>query len=261
MENQGKAPGKDGSKEGGSSERSTIEFPYTDLDNAVEIVRGVHEVGGTACDSDQLAAHLGLEAKGGGFRLRLIGAKMYGLISYERGGRNTLTELGRQMTDSQLERAARAESFLRVPLFKQVYEEFKGRPLPPQAALERTIIGLGVGAKVADKARQVLMRSAKQAGYFDLKPDRLTAPPIRENAIAVEQPLQREETTKPLSVGGSEAYHPLIQGLLVTLPKAQANWSTADRMNWLTMANSILKTLYPPQDNVEIEIALRESKL
>ncbi|SCC91307.1 conserved hypothetical protein [Thiomonas sp. X19] len=116
-------------------ERSTIEFTYTDLDNAIEVVKAVHNVGGTACDYDQLAAGLGMEAKGGGFRMRVLGAKAYGLLTYERGGRITLTELGKKIIDPEHARSSRVDAFLNVALYQRVYEQFKGSQLPPQAGL------------------------------------------------------------------------------------------------------------------------------
>lgn len=185
----------------GGNERSTIEWPYSDLDSSVEIVKGVHAVGGTACEYEQLAAHMGLEAKGGGFRIRVSSAKTFGLLTYERGGRISLTDLGRQIIDAQYERASRAEAFLRVPLFAKAYEDFKGSPLPPQPGLERALVSYGVGSKVAKNARQVLMRAAKQAGYFELSTDRLTAPPIK----AGEQPLSDKPKGKPAGNGGGNS--------------------------------------------------------
>ena len=251
-------------------ERSTIEFPYTDLDNAVEVVKGVHNAGGTACDYDQLAAQLKAEAKGGGFRLRISGAKTFGLISYERGGRISLTETGRQMIDPQTERAAKVAAFLTVPLFLRVYEEFKGGPLPPQAGLERSIEGMGVGAKVKDRARQVMLRAAKQAGFFDAASDRLVKPSIRQElsqANSHEPPAgQPHEKANPHGNagagggnGGGGHQHPLIQGLIMTLPDPNTQWPIRDRMNWLTMANSIFKMIYTDDDNGvgNIEISLK----
>jgi hypothetical protein len=238
-----------------TNERSTIDFPYTDLDNAVEIVKGVHAVGGTACDYEQLAAQLTVEAKGGGFRLRVNGAKTYGLLSYERGGRITLTDLGRKMNDPQQERAARVEAFLTVPLYKRVYEEFKGGPLPPQAGLERAMVSLGVGPKVADRARQVMLRSARQAAFFELAQDRLTAPPLRPGE---QPPADAGKDRKPPNTGGSGddggVTHPLIQGLLQTLPKPNTPWSSTERYNWLTMANSIFKIIFQSQDSGDVTV-------
>ncbi|MBI3431462.1 MAG: hypothetical protein HY018_04510 [Hydrogenophilales bacterium] len=244
---------------GATAERSTIEFPYSDLDSAIEIVRGVHEVGGTACEYDQLAAHMGLEAKGGGFRIRVTSAKIYGLLNYERGGRTSLTDLGIKIIDPQSDKPARAEAFLKVPLFAKVFEEFKGRQLPPQAGLERAMITYGVGAKVAKNARQVLMRSAKQAGYFDLSQDRLTAPPIRETEREEKKQKPPGETDK--KTGGDDGgsrLHPAFQLLLQTLPDPGTEWDAKQRMNWLVMANSAFNMIYKSeQDAKEIEINLK----
>jgi hypothetical protein len=238
---------------------STIEFPYTDLDAAMDLVRAVHTVGGTACDSSQLAAQVGMEPKGGGFRIRITGAQCFDLINYERGGRVVLTELGRKAVDAQNERSVRRDAFLRVPLYQKVFDEYKGSPLPPPPALERIMKGYGVGDKVADKARQVMMRSAKQAGYFDLAGDRLTAPPIRDNgqADASPPPPPTQQRTGG-NGGGEDDLHPLIKGLLITLPKPQTDWPVSDRLNWLIMANSIFKAIYrsnAEEGDVEVKLA------
>lgn len=236
-------------------ERSTIAFPHTDLDNAVEVVRAVHAVGGSACDSDQIAAQLGLEAKGGGFRLRLNGARVFGLLTYDRGGRVALTELGMQMADPHQERQAKANAFLAVELHQRVYEHFKGGPLPPQAGLERTLEGMGVGSKVKEKARQVLLRSAKQAGFFEHAPDRLVKPSVKQNPSRATSHSSENDRGPEHEQGGSRktgvgapsssgGHHPLIQGLLLTLPEPGDEWPAQERVNWLTMAASIFKMIY-----------------
>jgi hypothetical protein len=237
-----------------ANERSTVDFPYTDLDSAVEVVRGVHNAGGTACDSDQLAAQLNLEAKGGGFRLRIGGAKSFALITYERGGRVTLTDLGRQIIDPHLERTARMSAFLAVELYQRVFDQFKGGPLPPQAGLERALVSLGVGAGVKDRARQVMLRSAKQSGFFEHAADRLVKPAIRQEALPAAKDDQRGNAGSEIAAnnggsggggsGGGGRQHPLIQGLLMTLPEPGGAWAAEDRVNWLTMAGSIFKMIY-----------------
>ena len=60
-------------------QQSTIEFAYTDLDGAIEVANGVHRGGGPSCEYEQLAAELHSEAKGGHFRLRVSGARLFGL--------------------------------------------------------------------------------------------------------------------------------------------------------------------------------------
>lgn len=240
------------------NQQSSVDFPYCDLDSAVELVRGVHGAGGMACESDQLAAQLGMEAKGGGFRIRVNGTRMFGLITYERGGRINLTDLGKRVIDGDKERAARVEAFLSVELYAKVYEHFKGSPLPPQAALERSLVSLGVGDGVKDKARQVMMRSAKQAGFFEMAADRLTKPAIRNDGSAGEE---KKDPPPDGRKGGGDGnggdQHPLIQGLLLTLPKPGDEWGYEDRHNWLSMANSIFKMVYKTTDvNSDVEVKL-----
>jgi hypothetical protein len=248
------------------NQQSSVEFPYTDLDSAVELARGVHEAGGMACDSEQLAAQLNMEAKGGGFRQRINGARVFGLVTYERGGRVTLTDLGRRIIDADRERAARVDSFLAVELYGKVYEQFKGGPLPPQAALERSLVSLGVGDGVKDKARQALMRSAKQAGFFEMAADRLTRPAIRtEGAGKSDNEKDPQGEQRKNSGNGSDGSgggnHPLIQGLLLTLPKPGEEWAYEDRFNWLNMANSIFKMVYKAtSSDSDVEVKLTKKQ-
>lgn len=244
------------------NERSTVEFSYTDLDSAIDVVRGVYNAGGTACDSDQLAAQLALEAKGGGFRLKVIGAKSFGLTTNERGGRITLTDLGRQIIDPASERVARMNAFLSVELYRKVFDQFKGGALPPQAGLERALVTLGVGAGVKDRARQVMLRSAKQAGFFEAATDRLVKPSVQGSAPASDDnERQRGEKvsirTGESHGGGGGGNHPLIQGLLMTLPEPRSEWPSSDRMNWLTMASSIFKMIYSEDVPSDIEIKIK----
>src|SRR6202034_3875168 len=101
--------------------RSTIKFPYLDQNDAVEIAQAVHNTAGNSCDRDALAGHLEVSAKGGGFNLRLLTAKLFGFITSDSGA-ISLTPLGIRVINPQQEKAARAESFLLVPLYKRVYD-------------------------------------------------------------------------------------------------------------------------------------------
>src|SRR6266704_6877559 len=104
--------------------RSSIEFPYMDQDAAFGVADAVHAVGGVSCDWNQLAAQLKQAAAGGSFRLRVITAKVFGLLKNERGT-VTLTELGIRAVDTKHARLARVDSFLTVPLFKAVFEKLQ----------------------------------------------------------------------------------------------------------------------------------------
>ena len=157
----------------GKRERSTIEFPYTDLEDAENIVTAVHALGGgSSCEWNTLAGKVGAAPEGGAFRSRMTAARMFGLLRYEKD-QVTLTDLGLRICDPQQQKAARVGAFLSVPLYAKVYELFNGKTLPPVTGLEATIGTLGVVPKQRERARQALQRSAKQAGFFDFGHERL----------------------------------------------------------------------------------------
>ncbi len=237
----------------GSRERSTIGFPYLDLDDAVTFAKGVHTVGGSSCQWDQLAGHFQQAANGGGFRLRALTAKMYGLLTYDRGT-VTLTQLGTRICDPDQEKAARVDSFLTVPLYKALYEQFKGATLPPTSGLVGAMVTLGVGPKVKEKARQVFQRSAKQAGFFEFGNSRLVAPSIKASSrteVLEERDEEEEEPKEPKRKHEQPETkrHPLIEGLLKELPEPQAEWTTEDRKKWLEMASTIFNVIYKDSDD------------
>jgi hypothetical protein len=229
--------------------QSTIEFPYMDLESAVEVAANVHEIGGSSCDWDQLAARMGQAAQGGGFRQKLIGARTFGVVSYDRGKVN-LTALGLRIVDQQQAKAAKVEAFLSVPLYRAIYEKFKGNSLPPQAGLEREMVNLGVAPKQSDKARQAFQRSAKQAGFFEFGIDRLVSPPLNGGAQAAAAVSPAPEKPRELSAGGGggDDLHPFIKGLLQKLPAPESEWPVEQRAKWLTTAMNIFDLMYtaPP---------------
>src|SRR6266850_8185507 len=71
--------------DGRKNERSTIQFPYLPLEEAVTLAKGIHAVGGSSCQIDQLAAQLDVKPDTGNFRLKLGTTKMFGLITYSQG--------------------------------------------------------------------------------------------------------------------------------------------------------------------------------
>jgi hypothetical protein len=223
-------------------ERSTIEFPYTDLDNAVEIAKTVHSIGGSGCQKDQLAAKLNQSPTGGGFSQRLASAKTFGLLSSE-AGTIALTSLGMQVNDPQTEAVAKAEAFLKVPLYKRLYDTYRNLKLPATLGLEAEIVKLGVASKQKDKARQAFQRSAKQAGFFAFGPDKLVQPTTTGKtpvpAIAERVPPSRKPEEEH-----TEGMHPFIVGLLKTLPAADTSWPAEGRKKWLQAAENIFGLIY-----------------
>jgi hypothetical protein len=234
--------------------RSTIEFPYMDQDDAFTVAASVFAVNGTSCEWEQLAAQLKQAATGGGFRMRVITARVFGLLTYERGI-VTLTELGLRAVDPKFARAARAESFLAVPLFRAVFDKLNGASLPPMAAIERTMEQLGVAPKQKTKARQVFIRSAKQAGFFQLDSDRLTMPPNVSIAAPIgdtsKTNTHKDRETRRFGGGddgGNNDIPPAILGLLEGLPRAGTPMSKKKRDALIAAFTATVGYIYPDAD-------------
>lgn len=233
-------------------ERSTIEFPYGDLESAIELAETIHTHAGVECIVDHLAGWAGKPPTSGTFRMRLATARTFGLIETERGGRIYLTDRGRKIVNPETRREARIEAFLGVPLYEAIYNRYKGYQLPPQAALERQITEFGVSQKQKDKARQAFQRSAQQAGFFEKGTDRLTVPglPTGPGTKPIDGlPKGNHETGGGGSGGGNEPpdLDPIIAGLLARLPKPGSKWPKAQREVWLQLFKGSFDLIY--EDN------------
>jgi hypothetical protein len=248
--------------------RSTIVFPYQPLDDAIQVAKAVYNAGGPRCKVDQLAAQLKLATNASMFRLRLNTARIFGLITHAQGI-VTLTDLGTRICDPQQESAAKVDSFLTVPLYAKIYEEFKGKNLPPMSGLEAAIGDMGVATKQKGNARQVFQRAATQAGFFAFGTDRLVYPTIKGGAPGNGGDAQRPpaEPEKPAaekpkgdSNGGEGVsgivLHPLIEGLIKTLPDPQVEWPIEKRAKWLRAAAQNFDLIYPDttEDSIEIKV-------
>jgi hypothetical protein len=253
--------------------RSTVQFPYLPLEDVVAVAKGVHEAGGLHCQVDQLAAQLQQKSDSSNFRLKLGTAKMFGLITYGQGT-VTLTALGTRISDPEREQAARAEAFLNIPLYKQIYDQYKGANLPPTSGLETAIANMGVAPKQKSNARQVFQRSATQAGFFAYGPNRLVYPPIKGGTAAGinepphppvdhEKPLEKPNGRDGGGDGGDGSQHPFIAGLIKTLPKADSDWPMDGRRKWLQAASHIFELIYKDSDSkgsLRIEVQKDSSK-
>lgn len=235
-------------------QQSTIDFPYSDLDSAIEVAKAVQHVGGLSCSWDQLAAKMNQAANGGGFRTRVASAKTFGLLTYG-GGTVSLTKLGSQICDPEQEAPAKAEAFLCVELYRAIHEQFKGLTLPPATGLEAAMVSHGVSQKQKERARQVFAKSATQAGFFAYGPTRLVAPAFKNGKKPDEAipPATGEQEHKPDSKkggggGGGDDLHPFIKGLLAKLPEPETAWPMNDRKKWLQTALNIFDLMYTTPD-------------
>jgi hypothetical protein len=234
--------------------RSTIEFPYGDLDDAINVVNAIHTNAGFSCDTNQLAAYMKYTATSGTFRMLTATSSVFGLTDNQRGTL-TLTALGKRIVDPAQNRQAKTEAFLAVPLYKAMFEKFKGHVLPPAVAVEREMIVSGVSSKQANKARQAFERSAEQAGFFAHGTDRLVLP----TGGGIKEPPKPPSETPPLnppprSGNGGGQLPPFIQGLLDKLPSESAVWPIAERAKWLQTASNIFDLMYAVGEGDSISI-------
>ena len=238
-------------------ERSTIRFPYYSLSDAIALAQTVHGLG-DRCGQDQLVTPLGYSSvENGAFSLRLAAARHFGLIDYSKDG-VTLSALGHRIVDPTQEARARAEAFLIVPLYKRLYDDYKGRSLPnTNIGLEAVLVSYGVAAKQKDKARQILQRSADQAGFFYQGKDRLVLPAISNQIDAPhtgQTPPKGEAEIggggggsnggRGSDGGGGSRLPTLIQGLIEKLPPEGAVWSDTEQTQWVNAAKMIFGLIY-----------------
>ncbi|BAM87705.1 hypothetical protein S58_16970 [Bradyrhizobium oligotrophicum S58] len=237
-------------EDGQGRQRSTISFPYADLNSAVALAQAIHgNVGLGDCDDSQLAAWTNQSVKSSTFRVQLTAARLFGLMGTDGAGKHRLTELGRMIVDPSRTREARARSFLMVPLFKAVFDNYNGSILPPAAALARDMVALGVAEKTKDRARQVFERSADQAGFFGSGRDRLVMPGITIG-VRLPKPDADRHDGKDREAAGKD---PLIDALIQKLPKTGDPWSADERVTWLQMISMAFQMTYGPTEAIEIK--------
>jgi hypothetical protein len=147
-------------------------------------------------------------------------------------------------------------------LYKKVFDEFRGKQLPPRPfGLEQAFVRFGVSSKQKTNARLAFDKSAQQAGFFQNGPDRLIEPIIGVSTRSSDsRPAATDEIDFPedgLAIVKKKepegrGLHPFIQGLLDTLPAPQTNWTIEGRATWLQAAAKIFDLIYQGSGNIEI---------
>ena len=227
---------------------SAIQFPYGDLNDAVEVAHAMYANAGSSGGSwEQLAGWLGYNsASSGAFRNKVATARIFGLTETKSGGA-MLTQLGQQAADPARERAARSTAFLNVPLFRAIYENHRGITLPPDGGLEQEMMALGVSPRQKERARQIFQRSADQAGFFAYGRNKLVMPVaeiLDSRASGQDGASQFPRTSVAEDPEPLPRTHPLIAGLFLELPPPGAAWPREKRQHWLATAEHILTLVY-----------------
>jgi hypothetical protein len=254
---------------------STIAFPYSDMNDAIAVAEGVLKGGGVALSRDQLAAAMGLSPVGGGFATKVATARLFGVIETS-SGKYQLSEVGHELVDPGRRAEAMTKAFLNVELYRKIYEEFRGKRLPPRPhGIEAALVSFGVTAKNARHARLALDRSARMAGFFpNSEEDRLVMPfgigPTVAQADEAQaasfeaepikaMQIQREAGTA-VSAGFAPGLHPSISGMLSELPAPKSEWSRAEQADWLDALQSLFRVIYKsPNDKGEIVVEYKRT--
>ena len=249
-----------------SRERSTIQFPYMNLEAVIPLPKTVYAWGARTCERGQLAGQLDMVADGGQFRQKMQNARTFGLLTYS-GKHVELTEIGVQLCDPTTEKEALVRAFLSVPLFEQVYEKLRDRPLPPDAAIQRQMVDMGVAPKQAERARRAFRSSARTAGFFEIAADRLVRPHTSgsNGKPGITDP-GKTDVNQPTGSGNEPPprgpIHPMIQALLAEMPASGTAWEKAHCVMWLKMMLLSLGMIYTNRDELqEIEITVREESV
>jgi hypothetical protein len=223
-----------------SRQRSTIVFPYDDLGDALQVAKALGDHGGLG-SMDQIAAWMAHDTvNSGAFRLKITAARVFGLIEVK-GEQASLTHLGNEIVRSESEARASAVAFLNVPLFRSIYEKYKGRLLPGNVALESDMVELGVAPKQKARARQSFQRSAEIA---KLGKDRLVLPAgvsLDSKPSSGGASRKMETTHTPPPTGDLD---PMLATLFEDLPPSGSEWSQDARDQWLSILRRTFGRVY-----------------
>jgi hypothetical protein len=245
---------------------SAIQFPYTDMSDALQVADGLLKGGGVPMSRDQLAAAMALAPGGGGFANKISTARIFGVMESV-SGKYQLTELGHEIVDPGRQQEAKVKAFLNVELFKRTYDEFRGRLLPPRpAGLDAAFMNFGVTEKLVRHARLAFEKSARVAGmYPNGNEDRLVIPLIGAQVAAApsERPAtfygggQPEALPDATSISPAQAQvgiHKSILGMLDELPPPKSEWSKAQQADWLDAVATLFQVIYKSEDQGAINV-------
>ncbi len=143
---KGRQGGKHRRSSSAKSKKQSVQRPYprVPLEKAIEVAKALKEKnGGNPWPAEQIANVLQLSPKSGGFQYYLLGSKKFGLTEgTSLNGQVFLTELGKQLVYSgspEEELRAKQGAFLKVEIFKDVLEHYKGNKLPEMQYLGNTL--------------------------------------------------------------------------------------------------------------------------
>lgn len=150
--------------------RSENSFPTFNLAESLKVADVIHKHGGGTATAEQLSSYLGYKSTNNGSYLGRVGsARAFGFVT-KNGDAFTPSPLAMRIISPVYEsekKKAVVEAFSNVQLFKKVYEDFRGKELPPGFGMKNALRNqYGIVPNRVDLAYRILMESAEQAGFF-----------------------------------------------------------------------------------------------
>lgn len=246
-----------------SGSRGTMSAPYFDLDASIKVADAIYSRGGGTASSDQLSAWLEYKStRSGTFITRMSAANKHFGLTDQNGDQFTLTDRGRNILAPVMPEDAtnaKAEAFLSVALFAKVYEDHRGKALPPEVGLKNLFKNTyQILPDRVNQAVRVFMNSAEQAGFFNEGKDRLIRPGKGTSTSQVGDAKKTESTSQPEKqriggAGGGDggSIHPSIIGLLRDLPPPGTPWTAQKKKTFLTVFTAAIDWIYPTETEGE----------
>jgi hypothetical protein len=191
--------------------QSAIRFPVYNLADSVVVAKMIQDKGGGVATPEQLAFFLGYKSTHNGAYLGRIGAaKLFGLVSGS-GAQLTITPLAQKIlmpVYAEQVQEGLSEAFLSPPLFKAIYEECRGKELPPEFGLKNLLRNKFqvTPTRVADAFR-TLNESAEFSKFLASRGGRtfLIMPTVTRPEVERGTETEPETRTSSLEHGGGSS--------------------------------------------------------
>ncbi len=238
--------------------------PYFGLSESIEVARAIHENGGSL-DRTQLANKLRYSGtKNGTFLTRVSAAKIFGLVDQPpQSDTVRITPRGIAIVapvDDANALKAKLDAFMGVELFRSVFDNYKGRELPPDVGLANLFENTyKIIPNRAGQAVKVMVESADTAGLFTMAgaaSRKMIQPVLSGGGATLDAPTPktgnevRSENPPRYSGGGGNgggppSIDPAFIALLSRLPEPGTELSKTKRENVIAAFTAAINWIYP----------------
>lgn len=148
-------------------------FPQNSLEEALRVPEAIKvKYGGNPSSPEEVAKACGMSAKTNDFYYLSASSQSYGLTVGTRNSEEiSLTDFGRDIVypeNAEDQKKKKIEAFFKVPLFKQIFDHYKGGTLPEMEFLSSRLLKFDVPEKDHASCAELF---GKNYDYLKLSPD------------------------------------------------------------------------------------------